>query len=178
VGDGFRDSKGAFGCNDRTGWDGTIPQIRLFGLGSGIRTDLSQCCPQLSLKIGETREDGRGHPCPGCPATKHTLNGLVRKDLDSLIILGSWMIWKHRNRAIFYGGSPSLPLILEQADEERRRRKLLEPKGSPFWLPACIGCCRECVCVLWILSCTGATGLHKECVVVFLGHFRPLFPSS
>jgi hypothetical protein len=32
-----------------------------------------QCCPQLSLKIGGTREDARGRLCPSCPATKHTL---------------------------------------------------------------------------------------------------------
>jgi hypothetical protein len=30
--------KGAFGCNDRTGWDRTIPQIWLFGSGSGVGT--------------------------------------------------------------------------------------------------------------------------------------------
>jgi hypothetical protein len=49
-----------------------------------------------------------------------TVNGLVREGLDSPIILGSRMIWKHRNRVIFYGGSPTLPLIMEHADEERR----------------------------------------------------------
>jgi hypothetical protein len=49
--------KGAFGCNDRTGWDGTIPQIMLFGSGSRVGTGLSQCCPLLSLKIGGMRED-------------------------------------------------------------------------------------------------------------------------
>jgi hypothetical protein len=48
-----------------------------------------------------------------------TVNGLVREGFDSPIILGSWMIWKHRNRVIFYGGSPTL-LIMEHADEERR----------------------------------------------------------
>jgi hypothetical protein len=39
---------GAFGCNDRTGWDWTIPQIRLFGSGSRVGTVLScvvPCCP-------------------------------------------------------------------------------------------------------------------------------------
>jgi hypothetical protein len=61
-----------FGCNDRTRRDETIPQIRLFGSGLRIRTGLSQCCPQLSLKIGGTRGNVRGRPCPGCPATKHT----------------------------------------------------------------------------------------------------------
>jgi hypothetical protein len=37
-----------------------------------------QCCPQLSLKIGGTREDDRGRPCPGCPATKHTLSSFCK----------------------------------------------------------------------------------------------------
>jgi hypothetical protein len=69
--------KGAFACNDRTGWDGTIPQIRLFGSGSRVGTGLSQCCPQLSLKIGGTREDARERPCPYCPATKRTLSLFV-----------------------------------------------------------------------------------------------------
>jgi hypothetical protein len=64
---------GAFGCNDRTRQDGTIPQIRLFDSGSRVWTGLSQCCPQLSLKIGGTRKDARGRPYPSCPATKRTL---------------------------------------------------------------------------------------------------------
>jgi hypothetical protein len=34
-----------FGCNDRTGWDGTIPQIRLFGSGSRVGTVLSCVVP-------------------------------------------------------------------------------------------------------------------------------------
>jgi hypothetical protein len=69
---------GCVGCNDRTGQDGTIPQIRLFGLGSRVGTRLSQCCLQLSLKIGGTREDARGRPCPGCPATKRTIKECSR----------------------------------------------------------------------------------------------------
>jgi hypothetical protein len=55
---------GAFGCNDKTRWNETIPQIRLFGFGSRVETELSQCCPLLSLKIGGTRENARGRPCP------------------------------------------------------------------------------------------------------------------
>jgi hypothetical protein len=31
---------GAFGCNDRTRWDETIPQIRLFGSESRVETGL------------------------------------------------------------------------------------------------------------------------------------------
>ena len=29
-----------------------------------------------------------------------TVSGLTRKGLDSLIILGAWLIWKHRNRCL------------------------------------------------------------------------------
>jgi hypothetical protein len=65
--------KDAFGYNDRTRRDGTISQIRLFGLESRVVIGLSQCCPQLSLKIGGIREDARGRSRPDCPATKRTL---------------------------------------------------------------------------------------------------------
>jgi hypothetical protein len=57
-------TRGVFGCNDMTGWDEKIPQIRLFGYGSRVETELSQCFPLLSLKIGGTREDARERPCP------------------------------------------------------------------------------------------------------------------
>jgi hypothetical protein len=42
-----------------TGRDETIPQISLFGSESRVGTGLSQCCPQLSLKIRGTRENVR-----------------------------------------------------------------------------------------------------------------------
>jgi hypothetical protein len=54
-----------------TGWDDPSNKIIWFRVKVG--TELSQCCPQLSLKIGGTREDARGRPCPACPAIKHTL---------------------------------------------------------------------------------------------------------
>jgi hypothetical protein len=41
------------------------------------------------------------------------------------------MIWKHRNRAVFDGGAPNLPLLLEQADEERRW-EIAGAKGLSF----------------------------------------------
>jgi hypothetical protein len=36
------------------------------------------------------------------------VSGLKRKGLDSLLILGAWMIWKHRNRVVFDGVTPSV----------------------------------------------------------------------
>jgi hypothetical protein len=43
--------------------------------------------------------------------------GLVRKGLNTLIILGAWMLWKHRNRCVFDGVAPSSPACLTHANE-------------------------------------------------------------
>jgi hypothetical protein len=47
--------------------------------------------------------------------------GLTKKGLNSLIILGAWTLWNHRNKCIFDGCNPSMSLSLRAADEERRR---------------------------------------------------------
>jgi hypothetical protein len=47
--------------------------------------------------------------------------GLSRKGLDSLIILGAWLIWKHRNKVVFDGVSPSLTMLLNSVNEEREK---------------------------------------------------------
>jgi hypothetical protein len=39
------------------------------------------------------------------------VSGWTRKGLDSLFILGAWMIWKLRNRVVFDGVTPSLPAV-------------------------------------------------------------------
>jgi hypothetical protein len=41
-----------------------------------------------------------------------------RKGLNSLIILGAWSIWKHRNDCIFMAESPSVSLILSNFRDE------------------------------------------------------------
>jgi hypothetical protein len=41
-----------------------------------------------------------------------------RRDL-TLVIMGAWTLWKHRNRCVFDGASPSLAAPLSQVDEER-----------------------------------------------------------
>jgi hypothetical protein len=48
-------------------------------------------------------------------------SGLTRRGLNSLIILGAWTIWNHRNRCVFDGASPSMVKILIQAGEDQRQ---------------------------------------------------------
>jgi hypothetical protein len=49
---------------------------------------------------------------------------MIKKGLDSLIILGAWMVWKHRNRVVFDGATPDLTLLLRSAEEERHKWQL------------------------------------------------------
>jgi hypothetical protein len=58
--------------------------------------------------------------------------GLVRKGLNSLIILGAWTLWKHRNQCVFDGVAPSSAASLAQANEERRMWELAGAKGISF----------------------------------------------
>lgn len=60
------------------------------------------------------------------------VNGLTKKGLDFLIILGAWLIWKHRNMCVFDNWSPSLALILRQVDKERSPWEVAGAKGLSF----------------------------------------------
>jgi hypothetical protein len=55
--------------------------------------------------------------------------GPSKKGLNSLIILGAWTLWKHRNRCVFYGIAPNLVAAVSQADEERRIWELAGARG-------------------------------------------------
>jgi len=41
-----------------------------------------------------------------------------RKGVNTLIILGAWIIWKHRNACVFEGASPSLNMIWSELKNE------------------------------------------------------------
>ncbi|GJN20286.1 hypothetical protein PR202_gb07644 [Eleusine coracana subsp. coracana] len=43
-----------------------------------------------------------------------------RKGLNSLIILGAWMLWKHHNWCVFEGGQPNIRKILNNLSIERQ----------------------------------------------------------
>jgi len=70
----------------------------------------------------------------------------VRKGLNSIIILGAWTIWRHRNDCVFNGASPRLGTALVLAKEEALLWSLARAKGLPhqisegwvrlsFWSP-------------------------------------------
>ena len=41
-----------------------------------------------------------------------------KKGVNSLIILGAWMIWKHRNACVFEGMAPSVDSIMRDLKDE------------------------------------------------------------
>ena len=46
------------------------------------------------------------------------LSGQEKKGFNSIIILGAWLIWKHRNSCVFDGGSPNLAYVISTFKEE------------------------------------------------------------
>jgi hypothetical protein len=45
---------------------------------------------------------------------------MLKEGINTLIILGSWMIWNHRNRCIFEKEAPNMARALVMAGEERK----------------------------------------------------------
>jgi hypothetical protein len=62
------------------------------------------------------------------------VSGVTRKGLNSLIILGAWTIWIHRNKCVFDGLSPCLTYILAWADEEEVVGRQLGRRAYVLWL--------------------------------------------
>jgi hypothetical protein len=60
------------------------------------------------------------------------LDGQPRKLFNSMVILGAWIIWKHRNRCVFNGDPPSLSPALLAAKEEALAWSLAGAKGLSF----------------------------------------------
>jgi hypothetical protein len=47
------------------------------------------------------------------------VEGAIRQDLNSLVILGAWSIWNHRNQCVFDKISPCVATVIRRAGEER-----------------------------------------------------------
>jgi hypothetical protein len=56
-------------------------------------------------------------------------SGLTKRGLNSLIILGAWTIWNHRNKCAFERASPNMVESLTLLGEERRLWMLAGVRG-------------------------------------------------
>ena len=56
-------------------------------------------------------------------------NGEARQGLNSIIILGAWSLWTHRNRCVFDSTSPSLRSILATTGDELKLWVLAGARG-------------------------------------------------
>jgi hypothetical protein len=52
--------------------------------------------------------------------TSMATSGIARGGLNSLIILGAWTIWNHKNKCVFEGANPNMVESLILLGEERR----------------------------------------------------------
>ncbi|WVZ58922.1 hypothetical protein U9M48_009140 [Paspalum notatum var. saurae] len=84
-----------------------------------------------------------------------------QKGFNSLVILGSWSIWKHRNSCVFDGVTPSMEKVLTLAKEEATFWSLAGARGITFLSALEPG--RVC--------CTGVS-------IPFFLHFNPKIRSS
>jgi len=57
------------------------------------------------------------------------VTGQVQKGLDSIIILGAWSIWKHRNSCVFDGVTPNLPSVVATIQEEMHQWSVAGAQG-------------------------------------------------
>jgi hypothetical protein len=48
----------------------------------------------------------------------NSASGGLRKGLNSLVILGAWSIWRHRNDCVFNGATPNVIMVLALGREE------------------------------------------------------------
>ena len=53
----------------------------------------------------------------------------VQKGLNSIIILGAWSIWKHRNSCVFDGVTPNLPCVVATIQEEMHQWSVAGARG-------------------------------------------------
>jgi hypothetical protein len=60
--------------------------------------------------------------------------GQLKKGFNSLVVLGTWVIWKHRNSCVFNGVAPSVPAVLEMAKEEALLWTMAGAKGLSMLL--------------------------------------------
>jgi hypothetical protein len=64
--------------------------------------------------------------------SRQRVQGEVRRGFNSLVILGAWIIWKHRNQCVFRGSAPNVAAALLAAREEALLWTLVGARGLSF----------------------------------------------
>jgi len=62
-------------------------------------------------------------------AASTRVDGLVKKGFDSILILGAWTIWKHRNRCVFDGITPDVSCVVSVIKEDLRQWSFAGARG-------------------------------------------------
>jgi hypothetical protein len=68
-----------------------------------------------------------------------TTFGLTKRGLNSLIILGAWTIWNHRNKCVFEGASPNMVESLILLGEDRCLWMLAGARGLSHLMAPLLG---------------------------------------
>jgi hypothetical protein len=61
--------------------------------------------------------------------TSEATSDLAKEGINSLIILGAWTLWNHRNMCAFVGEAPSMTRALMLATEDRKIWSLAGAQG-------------------------------------------------
>ena len=62
------------------------------------------------------------------------LSGQVQKEVNSLVILGAWNMWNHRNWCVFDGAVPNLNTLLSATREDLHQWSIAGARGVSFLL--------------------------------------------
>ena len=88
----------------------------------------------------------------------NTVGDMLRKGMNSLIILGAWTLWTHRNKCVFDGTAPNIAGALAVGEDKGKAWSLAGARGlSPpschcsGWLGPCLVCFFVSFCVVWPL---------------------------
>jgi len=62
-------------------------------------------------------------------ATSTRVDGLVKKGFDSILVLGAWTIWKHRNHCVFNGITRDVSCVVSVIREDLRQWSFAGARG-------------------------------------------------
>ena len=67
---------------------------------------------------GSVPRQNEGNFATGCARQRIKVEKEHRRGVNSLIIMGAWIIWKHRNACVFEGAAPSVTSIIREFKDE------------------------------------------------------------